>query len=336
MNRHQTLIIAEAGVNHNGDLVLAKQLVDVAVAAGANIIKFQSFSADRLVTPYANKAAYQNQRTSNSESQHAMLKRLELSDEMHDELIHYCQHSQIEFLSTGFDIQSVDMLIKKHVTHIKIPSGEITNLPYLRHVGGLGKPVIMSTGMSTLGEIETALDILERAGTARVRMTVLHCSSEYPTPMSDVNLRAMQNIRSALGVEVGYSDHTVGIEVAIAAVSLGASVIEKHFTLDRGLSGPDHQASLEPDELKAMVAAIRNIEMALGDGVKRPSPSEVENKAVVRKSIVAACAIRAGEYFSMDNLTTKRPGIGISPMLLDELVGRVATRNFSADELISI
>lgn len=333
---NKTLIIAEAGVNHNGDIGLAKQLIDVAAGAGADFVKFQTFSADRLTTRTAKKADYQTQTTDSNESQHAMLRRLELTTAMHKELVAHCAVRNIGFLSTGFDIESVDFLVSLGLDHFKIPSGEITNLPYLRHVGQLGKGVILSTGMATLGEIEAAIDVLEQAGTPRTNMTVLHCTTEYPTPMDEVNLRAMQSIRTAFGVTVGCSDHTIGIEVAIAAVALGATVIEKHFTLDRNLIGPDHKASLEPDELKAMVAAIRNIELALGDGIKRLTPSEARNKPVARKSLVANQAIKAGEAFSAQNISTKRPGTGISPMRWDEIIGRVAPRNFLADELIEL
>jgi len=333
---NKTLIIAEAGVNHNGDINLAKQLVDAAVEAGADLVKFQTFNANRLVTRNAKKADYQNQTTDGQESQYEMLRQLELSTEMHDELISYCAIRDIGFFSTGFDIESIDLLMSLGQDCIKIPSGEITNLPYLRHIGGLGKAVIFSTGMATLGEIEAAIEVLEQAGTLRSKITVLHCTTEYPTPMAEVNLSAMQNIHSAFGVSVGYSDHTSGIEVAIAAVALGASVIEKHFTLDRNLPGPDHKASLEPKELKAMVAAIRNIEVALGDGLKRITPSETKNKPIARKSLVAMQDIIKGEVFTEKNLTTKRPGTGISPMRWDEVIGRKAHRNFSEDELIDL
>ena len=332
----KTLIIAEAGVNHNGDLKMAKQLIDTAAEAGADLVKFQSFKASSLVTRLAEKADYQNQNTNNKESQYEMLCQLELSTEMHDELISYCAIRDIGFFSTGFDIESIDLLMSLGQDCIKIPSGEITNLPYLRHIGGLGKTVIFSTGMATLGEIEAAIEVLEQAGTLRSKITVLHCTTEYPTPMAEVNLSAMQNIHSAFGVSVGYSDHTSGIEVAIAAVALGALVIEKHFTLDRNLPGPDHKASLEPKELKAMVAAIRNIEVALGDGLKRITPSETKNKPIARKSLVAMQDIIKGEVFTEKNLTTKRPGTGISPMRWDEVIGRKAHRNFSEDELIDL
>ncbi len=329
-------IIAEAGVNHNGDLALARQLIDVASEAGADMVKFQTFSADRLVATHAPKADYQIQTTDPGETQHAMIRRLELTRDMHEALIAHCRSREIGFFSTGFDPKSIDLLADLGLDCFKVPSGEITNLPYLRHVGRYGKPVILSTGMATLGEIEAALEVLERAGTLRDRITVLHCNTEYPTPMADVNLRAMLTIRDAFGVAVGYSDHTPGIEVAIAAVALGATVIEKHFTLDRNLPGPDHKASLEPGELRAMVAAIRNVEQALGDGIKRASASEAKNKPVARKSLVAACAIRAGEVFSESNLAVKRPGTGVSPMRWDEAMGRKAPRDFAPDELIEL
>ena len=336
MNDSHTLIIAEAGVNHNGDIVLAKKLIDAAADAGADLVKFQTFNADRLVTHGAAKADYQIKTTDGAETQHAMLRRLELSPEMHKELIAHCQMREIGFFSTAFDIESVNFLAALGQNIFKIPSGEITNLPYLRHIGQLRKEVILSTGMANLGEVEAALEIFEAAGTPRSQITVLHCTTEYPTPMSEVNLRAMQTMRVAFGVQVGYSDHTQGIEVAIAAVAMGASVIEKHFTLDRNLPGPDHKASLEPQELKAMVAAIRNIEQALGNGVKWLTPSEIKNKPVVRKSIVASRDIRMGEIFSSENLTTKRPGIGISPMRWGEVIGHHASRDFSVDELITL
>lgn len=332
----KTLIIAEAGVNHNGDLDMARQLIDVAAHAGADLVKFQTFSADRLVTAHAQKADYQTHTTDAAESQHAMIRRLELTPGMHEALIEHCKLRRIGFFSTGFDVESVDMLMQLGVDRLKVPSGELTNLPYLRHVGRIGKPVILSTGMATLGDIEAALAVLEAAGTPRSRITVLHCTTEYPTPMRDVNLRAMSSLRDALGVAVGYSDHTAGIEVAVAAVALGATVIEKHFTLDRSLPGPDHQASLEPAELVQMVVAIRNIEQALGDGIKRPTPSELKNRPIARKSIVAACAILAGERFTEDNLAVKRPGTGVSPMLWDDVLRRTAPRDFGVDELIEL
>ena len=330
----RTLIIAEAGVNHNGDLGLAKRLIDVAAEAGADLVKFQTFNADRLVTRTAPKAQYQNQTTDGRESQHAMLRRLELTEAMHHELIAHCAARNIGFFSTGFDIESVDLLVRLGQDRFKIPSGEITNLPYLRHIGRLGKAVILSTGMATLVEIEAAIDVLEHAGTFRGRITVLHCTTEYPTPMTEVNLCAMQSIHAALGVAVGYSDHTQGTEIAIAAVAMGATLIEKHFTLDRNLPGPDHKASLEPEELKAMVAAIRNIEIALGDGIKRLTPSEAGNRPLARKSLVARLPIKAGEILSSLNVTTKRPGTGISPMRWGEMIGKPAERDYKEDEII--
>ena len=332
----KTLIIAEAGVNHNGDLAMARQLVEVAAQSGADFVKFQTFKADRLVTRQAAKADYQRQLTAEDESQYEMIHRLELTPEMHVALIEHCRRQGIRFLSTGFDIESLDLLAGLGIPLFKIPSGEITNLPYLQHIGRMGKPVILSTGMADMTEIGAALQVLEQAGTPRQQITVLHCNTEYPTPMRDVNLRAMLSIRDTYGVQVGYSDHTAGIEVPIAAVALGATVIEKHFTLDRNLPGPDHQASLEPGELKAMVRAIRNIELALGDGVKRPSVSEAKNIPIVRKSLVAAFPIRAGEPFTRTNLAVKRPGTGVSPMRMDEVLGCVARRDFQTDELIEL
>jgi N,N'-diacetyllegionaminate synthase len=335
MMRGATLIIAEAGVNHNGSIKTAEQLIETAAEAGADLVKFQTFSADRLVTGSASKADYQLETTSTSDSQHEMIHKLELSREMHEELIAHCKKCGVGFFSTGFDPQSVDLLAELGLDRFKIPSGEITNLPYLRHIGQYGKPVILSTGMARLGEIEAALEVLEASGTPREQVTVLHCNTEYPTPMADVNLKAMLAIRDALGVQVGYSDHTLGIEVPIAAVAMGATVIEKHFTLDRSLPGPDHRASLEPDELKAMVRAIRNIELALsGDGLKRPSPSESKNLEIARKSLVALVPIKAGEPFTEANLGVKRPGSGISPMRWDDFIGRPANRDYQADELI--
>ena len=332
----QTLIIAEAGVNHNGDIELAKKLIDVAVNAGADFVKFQTFNADRLVTHAAKKADYQAQTTDRNETQHEMLRRLELTPAMHHELIAHCKMRKIGFFSTGFDIESVDFLASLGQDLFKIPSGEITNLPYLRHIGRLGKPIILSTGMSNMPEIESAIKALEQAGTPRSKITVLHCTTEYPTPMCDVNLRAMKSIQTELGVAIGYSDHTLGIEVAVAAVAMGATVIEKHFTLDRNLPGPDHKASLEPAELKTMVSSIRNIELAHGDGVKQLAPSEAKNILVARKSIVASKDIQIGERFSTENLTVKRPGTGISPMRWDEVIGLTANRNYASDELIQL
>ena len=331
---NRTLVIAEAGVNHNGDINLAKQLVDVAADSGADYVKFQTFNAERIVTKTADKAEYQKQSSDSSESQFEMLKRLELSVEMHLELIEHCEHRSIKFLSTGFDIQSVDLLVGLGLSLIKIPSGEITNLPFLRYIGSLGLPVILSSGMSTMKEIADALLILEQTGLPRAQITVLHCTTEYPTPMDEVNLRAMNSIRNTLGVAVGYSDHTLGIEVSVAAVALGASVIEKHFTIDRALPGPDHKASLEPDELFAMVKAIRNIEVALGSDVKEPTISEIKNIRIARKSILAGRKIEIGEILSASNLVIKRPGDGVSPMHWDHLIGQIASREYSPDEKI--
>ena len=330
------LIIAEAGVNHNGDIALAKRLVDVAADAGADLVKFQTFNADRLATANAAKAEYQIRTTNEVETQHAMLRRLELTPAMHLELQAYCAKKKIGFFSTGFDSESVDYLRSIGLERFKIPSGEITNLPYLRHVGALGGEIILSTGMASLEEVAAAVGVIEAAGTDRARLVVLHCTTEYPTPMRDANLRAMQTIHRELGVRVGYSDHTVGIEASVAAVALGAVVIEKHFTLDRNLPGPDHQASLEPKELKALVKAVRNIEIALGDGIKRLTESEAKNKPIARKSIVASRDIAAGELFGEHNLTAKRPGMGLSPMRWDDVIGRRASRNYTADELIEL
>jgi N,N'-diacetyllegionaminate synthase len=334
--KKQTFIIAEIGVNHNGFLNLAKNLIDVAVDAGVDAVKLQTFKADKLVSQTAQKAEYQKQATAADESQYEMIKKLELDENAHRELIGYCNKKNIMFLSTPFDLGSIDMLNNLGVSIFKISSGEITNLPYLRHVGSIGKDVILSTGMADLGEVESALNILIKEGLPRKKITILHATTEYPCPMDEVNLRAMQTIRDAFGCNVGYSDHTRGIEVAIAAVAIGASVIEKHFTLDRSLPGPDHKASLEPDELKAMVNSIRNIDQAIGDGIKRPSKSEYKNKPIARKSLVATSAIIKGEVFSEANLTVKRPGTGLSPMRWDEVLGRKAPRSFEADELIEI
>lgn len=335
-SRPRVLVIAEAGVNHNGDIAIAKKLIEAAADAGADLVKFQTFVADKLVTGSASKADYQSRTTDAGESQRAMLRRLELTPEMHRDLIEHCRSRGIGFFSTAFDLGSLDLLASLGSPMFKIPSGELTNLPYLRKVGAYGKPVILSTGMATLEEVKTAIAALEAAGAQRSDITVLHCTTEYPTPPADVNLRAMGTLRAECRVAVGYSDHTVGIEIPVAAVALGATVIEKHFTLDRSLPGPDHQASLEPAELKAMVAAIRNVEEALGDGVKRPSKGEASNARVARKSLVAAAAIRSGETFTESNLTVKRPGTGISPMRWDDVIGTSAKRDFAPDELIEL
>jgi N,N'-diacetyllegionaminate synthase len=331
---NRVTIIAEAGVNHNGDLERALKLVDAASDAGVDYVKFQTFHADEFVTETAVKAKYQTRSTRQDESQLCMLRRLELSAEDHISLINHCRDVGVRFFSTAFDLRSIDFLSELDLGLFKIPSGEITNVPYLRHVGAKRLPLILSTGMASLGEIERAIELLESSGTDRERITVLHCNTEYPTPMSDVNLRAMVTIHQAFGVKVGYSDHTEGIEVPIAAVALGAVVIEKHFTLDRTLPGPDHAASLEPGELKTMVSAIRNIEQALGDGIKRPTPSELPNREVARRSIVAAVKIRKGEILTANNLAAKRPGTGISASMWDNLIGRAAFKDFEKDELI--
>ena len=331
-----TLVIAEAGVNHNGSLELAFELIDAASEAGADVVKFQTFKAENLVTQSATKADYQLGTTDSKETQFEMIKKLELSHDMHLKLIARCKEKSIRFSSTGFDASSVDVLIKLGVDFLKVPSGEITNLPYLRHTASKNLPIILSTGMATLKEVEEALKILEGSGANRNQITVLHCNTEYPTPMEDVNLRAMLSMKEELGVNIGYSDHTLGIEVPIAAVAMGATVIEKHFTLDRCMDGPDHAASLEPDELKQMVKSIRNIEKATGDGVKKPSNSEEKNISIVRKSIVASKEIKVGDEFTADNLGVKRPGTGISPMEWDEVVGKVASKDFNPDELIII
>jgi len=331
---NKTFIIAEAGVNHNGSIELAKKLIDVAVEAGVNAVKFQTFKADKLVLKYAPKAEYQKKTTCKNESQYEMIKKLELDIKTHKELISYCKQKGIMFLSTPFDHDSIELLNNLGLEIFKIPSGEITNLPYLRHIGSLKKRVILSTGMATLGEIEDALDVLISAGTLKENITVLHTNTMYPAPLEDVNLKAMQTIAYAFKVDVGYSDHTLGIEVPIAAVAMGAKVIEKHFTLSRDIKGPDHKASLEPDELKAMVKAIRNIELALGDGIKKPTVSEIPNIKIARKSIVAKKPIKKGEILTEENLTTKRPGNGISPMRWDEIIGTVASKDYEMDDLI--
>lgn len=333
---NSVFIIAEAGVNHNGDISLARQMIEVACEARADAIKFQSFKAEELVTTSAPKAAYQADPNSKLENQYSMLKRLELSPEHHQQLIDCCLQHKIEFLSTGFDEESIDMLNKLGQVRFKIPSGEITNLPYLRHIGGLGKPIIMSSGMATLEEIEAAIETIESAGTSRDNLIILHCTTAYPAILQDVNLRAMSTIRHAFDVKVGYSDHTLGLNVPIAAAALGATVIEKHFTLDRNLPGPDHKASLEPEELKDMVAAIRNIEIALGDGLKKPVAAELVNMSSARRSIVARKPIAKGEKFTELNIAAKRPGTGLSPMLWDQVIGQHSTREFEQDELIEL
>ena len=330
------LVIAEAGVNHNGSLEIAKKLVDVAVDAGADSVKFQTFKAENIVTRYAQKAEYQKETTAGNETQFDMINKLELDINAHKELISYCKKKEITFLSTPFDLESVELLNNLGVGVLKIPSGEITNLPFLEKIGGLRKRLILSTGMADLEEIGNALSILIGAGTPKGNITVLHCNTEYPTPFEDVNLLAMNTIKEAFKVKVGYSDHTLGIEIPIAAVALGASVIEKHFTLDKDMEGPDHKSSLEPDELNNMVRAVRNVESGLGNGIKKPSMSELKNRSIVRKSIVAAGNIKMEEMFTKENITCKRPGTGISPMEWDNIIGKKAKRDFKEDELIEI
>ena len=327
-------IIAEAGVNHNGSIDLAKKLIDVASASGADAVKFQTFKADNLATKKAQKAIYQKKNTDKEESQFDMLKKLELDIEAHKELISYCSNKKIIFLSSPFDHESIELLNDLGLEILKIPSGEITNLPYLRHIGKLNKRIILSTGMSNIDEVKSALNILINSGTKKNNITVLHANTEYPTSMEDVNLRAMLTIGKELDINFGYSDHTLGIEVDIAAVAMGASCIEKHFTLDCNMEGPDHKASLEPNQLKAMVIAIRNIELALGGSVKKPSRSEIKNIKIARKSIVAKTKIKKGDILSEKNLTVKRPGTGISPMKWDEVMGTKAIKDYNADELI--
>ncbi|WP_294597274.1 N-acetylneuraminate synthase [uncultured Rikenella sp.] len=333
----RTLIIAEAGVNHNGSPELARQLVDAAAAAGVDYVKFQTFRADKLVTRTARQAAYQSRNLGHGEeSQYTMLKRLELSPDDHRTLIDHCNAKGVEFLSTAFDLESIAFLDSLGLPLWKVPSGEITNFPYLRAIGLTGKPVILSTGMATLDEIEAAVGVLTRFGTPRNGITLLHCTTEYPAPKDQVNLRAMQTMHERFGLPVGYSDHTEGIEIPVAAVAMGATVIEKHFTLDRNLPGPDHKASLEPDELTAMVRQIRAVESALGNGTKEPAPAEQPNIPIARKSIVAATAIQRGELFTEENLTAKRPGTGLSPMLWESIVGRTAPHDFEPDQPIEL
>lgn len=332
----KTIIIAEAGVNHNGSIKIAKQLVDVAAESGVDVVKFQTFKASNLVTKGAKKAEYQVSNTGNNDTQFSMLKKLELSENDHHELVAYCKLKKIQFLSTPFDLESIDLLRSIGIRVGKIPSGEITNLPYLRKMAQTFERLILSTGMSTMEEIGDALDVILKTGYSKEKITILHCNTEYPTPMRDVNLHAMKTIAAKFEVNIGYSDHTLGIEVPIAAVALGASLIEKHFTLDKSMEGPDHVASLNPDELKAMVIAIRNIEKALGCEIKIPSESEKKNIQIGRKSIVASTSIKKGEVFTEQNLTTKRPGNGMSPMLWDQVIGKQAAFNFEEDEFIRL
>ncbi|MGX9984905.1 N-acetylneuraminate synthase [Soonwooa purpurea] len=334
----KTIIIAEAGVNHNGSIDNAFKLIDAAVAADVDYIKFQTFKAEKLVSKSAKKADYQIQNTGNADdSQFEMLKKLELSHDDHQVLIDYCHSKNIKFFSTAFDLDSLEYLKEIGLDLVKIPSGEITNLPYLRRSAQLFNKVILSTGMCTMDDIAAAIDVFIKAGIEKQNITILHCNTEYPTPMKDVNLKAMSAIQNFFGTDVGYSDHTLGIEVPIAAVALGATIIEKHFTLDKTMEGPDHAASLEPLELKAMVKSIRNIDVAMsGDGIKKPSESELKNIEIARKSIVAAIDVKKGAVFTEENITIKRPGNGISPMKWDEVIGKVATKDFVIDELIKL
>lgn len=334
--KRKTLIIAEAGVNHNGSLDMAKDLIRVAAEAKADYVKFQTFDSKLVVAKSANKADYQIKNTDIKESQLEMISKLELSHQSHYDLIEHADKCGIKVFSTAFDLPSVRFLRELDFGLFKIPSGEITNLPYLRLIGSYGRPIILSTGMSSLGDIEEALRVLEESGTNRKDITLLHCTTEYPAPLCDVNLNAIKILQQAFGVDVGYSDHTEGIEIAVAAVALGATVIEKHFTLDKTLPGPDHKASVEPDELKSLVHAIRSVEEALGDGIKRVTASERKNLSIARKSLVASSRIRKGEVFTEVNVTVKRPGNGISPMRYDEVIGRIAAKDFDCDDLIEI
>jgi N,N'-diacetyllegionaminate synthase len=331
----RVIIIAEAGVNHNGDLALAKKLIDAASDASADYVKFQTFKAEKIASRLAEKAEYQKKSTGTGESQLSMLKKLELTDQDHKDLIDYCRKKSITFLSTPFDMDSIDLLKGLGISLGKIPSGEITNLPYLQKMARSFDTLVMSTGMADMGEIEAAVNVIIGTGFPKHKLTVLHCTTEYPTPFVEVNLRAMQTIRDRFGVSVGYSDHTPGIEVPVAAVALGACLIEKHFTLDRNMEGPDHKASLEPDELKAMITAIRHIELALGSTEKKPGPSEIKNKMVARKSIVAARNLEPGHIIQADDLTTKRPGTGISPMEIPQIIGKKIVQPIREDQLLT-
>ncbi len=333
----KTIIIAEAGVNHNGSIDIAMKMVDAAATAGADYIKFQTFKAKKLVNKDAQKADYQKSNLKDSdESQYKMLKKLELDVEAHRILMNYCKKKNIGFLSSAFDLDSIELLHDLKLDYWKIPSGEITNYPYLKKIGQYNENIILSTGMCDLEDIKNALEVFYTFGTDKDKIIVLHCNSEYPTPMRDVNLLAMNAIKNTFGIKVGYSDHTLGIEVPVAAVALGARLIEKHFTLSRNMEGPDHKASLEPGELKHMVDAIRNIEVALGDGVKKPSESESRNIDIVRKSIFALKEIKKGEHFSEKNLIAKRPAKGISAMKWEEIIGKKAKKDFKADDLIEL
>lgn len=327
-------IIAEAGVNHNGSFELAKELIDSAADAGVDYVKFQTFKADNLVTYSASKAEYQIVNTGvKEETQIEMLRKLELSNDEFVALSNYCKEKNIGFLSTPFDLETIDFL-NPLIPFFKIPSGEITNYPYLKKIAKLSKPVVLSTGMCTMEDISNALELLLKYGLTKDLVALLHCNTEYPTPMEDVNLTAMLTIRDTFGVKIGYSDHTLGIDVPIAAVALGAQIIEKHFTLDKTMEGPDHIASLDPDELKQMVISIRNIEKALGSGIKVPSESEKKNMEIARKSIIASCIISKGDIYSEENLTVKRPGTGITPMKWEQIIGTTASRNYCIDDII--
>jgi len=329
-------VIAEAGVNHNGAIDIARALIQAAADAGADAVKFQTFSSSKLVASHAPKARYQMDTTPGDESQLDMISRLELSPDDHRILMAEAERRGIEFLSSAFDLDSIDLLASLGLRTFKLPSGAVTDLPYLRAVASVADRIIMSTGMATLDEVADAIAALRAAGAAQTPMTLLHCTTEYPTPPDDVNLRAMTTLADTFGAPVGYSDHTAGIAVPVAAVALGATVIEKHFTLDRTMEGPDHRASLEPDELARMIEQIREVERALGNPEKKPTATEIENAQAARKSIAAARPIRKGDAFSSENLTTKRPGTGISPMRWDEVLGKVATRDFEEDELIQL
>jgi len=333
--QNRTFLIAEAGVNHNGDPDMARRLIDAAAAAGCDAVKFQTFRADALVSPHAQTADYQKARGA-GDDQLQMLRKLELPYDQHQALKDHAAEHGILFFSTAFDAPSIRFLKELDIPLWKIPSGEITNYPYLVEIAETGKPIVLSTGMSTMAEIEDAIGVLTGHGADRDRLCILHCNTEYPTPLRDVHLRAMVTLGKTFGTAFGYSDHTLGDTVAVAAAALGASVLEKHFTLDRTLPGPDQKASLEPGELKAMVAAVRNAEMALGSDLKKQSPSEEKNRAIARKSLVASCAIRAGESFSPQNVTAKRPATGLSPMRWNEVMGRAAPRDFAPDELIEL
>ena len=335
-NNKKVVIIAEAGVNHNGDVNMAKQLIDAAAESKADYVKFQTFQSNKVISSFAEQASYQYKNTGIKESKLEMVQKLELSKQDHQLLLDHCKKTNIKFFSTSFDLPSTRFLRKLNLGLFKIPSGEITNLPYLSLIGSYNTEIILSTGMADLGEIEQAIRVLVKNGTERNKITLLHCTTEYPAPFEEVNLKAMNTLREAFGTEVGYSDHTEGIEVAIAATALGASVIEKHFTLDKSLPGPDHKASLDPVELKKMVYSIRLIEKSLGDGRKEPSQSEIRNKSVARKSLVAKKLIKKGDKFTRNNIAIKRPGNGISPMKIDDVLGRKAIRTFTTDEMIEI